>query len=75
MKAPTFSPILDYNYDLSRQRVWLVSNGSCVLGILEKLCGVWKAYSGSGFSCRYLSEHRSKQAAVEAIERAEAILE
>lgn len=58
----------DYNYS-SAHHVYKVTKGNVVLGILENWEGQakWKAFSGSGFSCKYLSEYYSREDAVAAI--------
>lgn len=71
----TFNRLPDYNYS-SAHHVFEVKQGDTILGVLENWEGrqEWKAFSGSGFSCKFLSKHYSRQAAVDAIERAAANL-
>lgn len=66
--ALMFNRLWDYRYS-SAHHVYEVLKGDRVLGIVENWEGrsKWKAFTGSGFSCKYLSEHYSRQAAVEAI--------
>lgn len=71
----TFVRLTDYNYSPAH-RVYEVKQGDTVLGLLENWKGLaeWQAFSGSGFSCKFLSKHYSRQAAVEALEQAAANL-
>lgn len=73
--ALTFNRLWDYSYSLAHH-VYEVKRGDTVLGVLENWEGLteWQAFSGSGFSCKFLSKHYSRRAAVEAIERAAANL-
>lgn len=66
--ALMFNRLWDYNYS-SAHHVYEVLKGDKVLGIVENWEGQpkWKAFTGSGFSCHFLSEHRSKESAAEAI--------
>lgn len=64
-----------WHYDYSpAQHVYEVKKGDVVLGLVENWegRGEWKAFSSSGFSCKYLSEHYSRRRAVEAIVEAAA---
>lgn len=73
--ALTFSRMPDYNYS-SAHRVYEVKQGNTAIGVLENWEGKteWKAFSGSGFSCKFLSKHYSREAAVDAIVAAAANL-
>lgn len=67
----TFSRLEDYPF----KSVESVQRGELAIGLLEKQKnGRYKAFVGTGFSCRYLRLCDSKSAAVEAIERAAANL-
>lgn len=63
-----FRRLWDYSYSPAHS-VYEVLKGDKVLGIVENWKGQakWKAFTGSGFSCHFLSEHRSKESAAEAI--------
>lgn len=70
-----FNRLLHYDYS-SAQHVYEVKNGETVLGIVENWDGQpkWKAFTGSGFTCKFISEHYNRRRAVEAIVEAAAII-
>lgn len=69
MRDLTFVHLLDYPL----KSVEAVQRGAQVLGLIEKQNdGRYKAFAGSGFTCKYIKLCNGRQAAVEAIERAAA---
>lgn len=71
----TFKRLWCYNFSFE-QHVFEVLKGDVVLGSVENWEGrrEWKAFIGSDLSCKFLSKHYSRQAAVDAIIKAAANL-